>query len=127
MTIYDELLPVVRELIEEFGRVVTFERLSATPADVNKPWRGPAAPTVAATASLRAAFVPPTGAEFGKDWISSDLLSRCEQVCLVAPDDTFDLNNCTSVNDGGQRWNVAWTWVLRPGDINMLFAIGVKR
>lgn len=127
MTIYDELLPVVVELIDETGRVVTFERLTATPADASKPWRGPAAPTAAATKDLKATFVPPSGTEFGKDWISSDLLARCEQVCLVAPDAMFDLNGCTSILDGAVRWAVQWIYALRPGDINMLFAVGVKR
>lgn len=124
---YAALVATVRRLIDGTGRVVTFETLSGTPADAARPWRGPAAPTVASSAQQRATFVPAAGTDFGKDWMKDDLLQRCQQVCLTYPATGYDINDCTSIADGGLRWRVDWVQVLKPADTELLFAVGVSR
>lgn len=124
---YLRLLETTRRLIEANGRDATFETLSATPADSSKPWRGPAAPTVASNAVSKAVFVPPTGNEFGFIKVAPDLFARAEQICLVPAHATYDMASCTSINDGSQRWRVEWTWELAPADVPLLFAFGVSR
>lgn len=124
---YAELLAVVRELIADTGRTVTFEVLSADPVDSSKPWKGAGEPTAAATVAAPATFVPAVGGGLGEELVSDDLLSRAEQICLVAPNDALDLANCTSVLDNGVRWRAAWVHVLKPGDTAMLYVVGVAR
>lgn len=124
---YTALAATARRLIEGTGRVVTLETLSGTPADADRPWRGPAAPTVASSSQQRATFVPPSGADLGKGWIKDDLLQRCQQVCLTYPTADYDINNCTSIADGGLRWRVDWVQALKPADTELLFAVGVSR
>lgn len=124
---YAKILQTVIRLIEGSGRLCTFEALSSTPADVAKPWKGPGAPTVAASVVTKATFVPPSGADLGKDMISEEMLKRCSQVCLVPPSTVFDMNTCTSITDGAVRWRVVWAQALKPGSVELLFAFGVQR
>lgn len=124
---YATLVPLVRQLISATGRSVTFQRLSSTPSDPSKPWNGPGTPTVAESVVTAATFVPPSGDSFGKEFLSSELLSRCEQVCLTAPNVSMALSSATVILDAAQRWSVAWVYELKPGDTTLLFAFGVKR
>lgn len=124
---YAELLLVVRELIADTGRSAQFEVLSSDPVDSSKPWKGAGEPTVAATVTAPATFVPAVGGGLGEELVSEDLLSRAEQVCLVAPNDALDLATCTHVVDAGVRWRAAWVHVLKPGDTAMLYVVGVTR
>lgn len=124
---YEELVADVRVLIDDTGRSVAFQRLSPTPADNAKPWRGPAAPTVDTAVTQAATFVPASGADLGKMLVSDEMLSRVEQVCLTAPNVVMDLNTCTAVLDDGVRWAVGWVAELRPGGVSLLFALGLKR
>jgi hypothetical protein len=124
---YAEIVAVVIELIADTGRSVVFEQLAATPADAAKPWKGPAAPTVGASLTTLATFVPPSGTDFGNGFVSQELLARADQVCLVAPDAAFDMALCTSITDAGSRWRVEWVQTLKPGDTVLLHAVGVCR
>lgn len=124
---YTKLLATVERLIANAGRVVTFEQLDDEAIDSSKPWRGPGEPTALLVDDNPAVFVPPSGFDFGKELVQDELLARCEQVCLTAPSTVLDLNNCTCVVDGGVRWAVVWAQELKPADVSLLFAIGVKR
>lgn len=124
---YNRAVATVRRLIAASGRVVTFQRLSSTAADSSKPWKGPSSPTVADSASAPAAFVPAAGNDLGKAFVSEELLKQCEQVCIAAPIDAFDLEGTSDILDAGQRWGVQWIHVLRPGATAVLFVFGVKR
>lgn len=60
--------------------------------------------------------------------ISEQLLSRVEQVALVAADNSgFDYAAATSALDSGVRWRVDWVQTLRPGGTTLLYAMGMKR
>lgn len=125
---YTDIVSVAQELIADFGRTATFEQLSSTAADPAKPWRGPAAPTVASSKAAPAAFVPASGSDLGKDLVSEELLKSVEQVCLVAPAaDSFAFDLCDSVQDGGVRWAVKWGQVLAPGPVPVLYLLGLSR
>lgn len=124
---YAAILAVAQELIADAGRVVTWERLTTTPADSDKPWKGAASPTVEASAALPAAFVPPQGADLGGMRITDEMLGRVERVALVAASAAFDLSRTTSATDGGERWRADWVAELKPGDTAVLYAIGLCR
>jgi hypothetical protein len=123
---YAAALALAVRLIDENGRDVTFQRLDATAADAAKPWKGPAAPTVAESLPKKAVFLPHTGANsLGKDFIDESLLKRCEQLALIDGED--DLSVFHQLSDDGKVWRIEWLKELKPADITVLYAIGVKR
>lgn len=121
---YNELLTVARELIADAGRVVTFEYLVATAPDANKPWK-PVQPGSPVRVDAPAAFVPPSGFEFGRKAMDDKLFRRAEQVCLVAPDASNDLTGAQIIIDGTDRFRVEWFWELKPGPLSVLYAFGI--
>lgn len=125
---YDEFIALAQELIAEAGRPVTFQVLSATPADANKPWKGPAAPTVGSSKDAPAVFLPPSGQDLGIMTLSAEMLARTQQVCLVAATaDAFDFGVVNALLDGGVRWGVQWVSTLAPGPKAVFYALGVAR
>jgi hypothetical protein len=125
---YARAVALAQRLIDKNGRTITIDQLSSVPVDANKPWKGPAVPTVAATASLKAVFLPVSSASelglFAKD---DELLKRVEQVALIAADGVNDLTAFHRITDVGSFWKVDWTRELKPGPTTILYAIGVKR
>ena len=82
---------------------------------------------MAASLVQAATFVPPAGTGFGKDLVTPEMLARVQQVCLVGPSSTFDINRTSDVLDGGVKWMVDWVYELKPAGVSLLFAVGVKR
>jgi len=130
---YGDIAADALSLINGTGRQVTFNRFDQTPANSGKPWEGPADPSASpdATASVFAAFVPPSDADsLGLSGIDQDLLKRTEQICIVAPgtvNPPFDLGTANECSDGSVKWKVTFTETLAPGDIVLLYFIGVSR
>lgn len=124
---YDGILADVVQLIDDTGRLVTFEQLDGEPADPGQPWRGPSEVAAAASVQARATFVPATGGDLGLVVVSDEMLQRTEQICLAAPSAVMDIGRATSVIDGGVRWVVEWAQTLRPGDVALLVVLGVRR
>jgi hypothetical protein len=113
--------------IEKSGRDATFERLDATAADADKPWKGPAAVTVAQSVTQKSVFLPHNGNEdLGKFFVSDDLLKRCEQVLMTFVGAT-DLTGFHRVKDGNVVWKIEWVRELKPGPSSLLYAMGVSR
>lgn len=130
-TDYTELAVLAQALIDENGRLITFNRYKQAPADVAKPWRGPGDPTTVpgATDEVRGVFVGVNRSTpgMGLDFISEDVLKRAEQCCLVGPTVGYDLTTANEVVDGGVHWKVEFVEVLKPGDTVLLYAVGLKR
>jgi hypothetical protein len=122
---YAELVATVRELIAGTGRLVTFNKLSATVADATKPWKPSGTPL---SANAYATFVPLSSAQdLGLMIEDSELFRRASQVCLVAPDANVLLDTYNTITDAGVDWRVEWVRVLKPGDTVLLLAFGVKQ
>lgn len=122
---YVKLAGTAQRLIAKTGRVVTLQRLSSEPANEDKPWKGPGAPTVEQEKEVRATFVPASGG-LGRDLVDEELLKRVEQVALIAPSDV-DLEVFNLVKDGESKWKIEWIQTLRPADQVLLYVFGVKR
>lgn len=128
MADHTEFLLLARELIDEDGRLVTFQLLDGDAADPNKPWKGAGAPTVKASVDTYAVFLPSGGDDLGKIISNNELFKSCEQVLLVAPPVTGeDLGSFNVILDGGSRWAINVAQELKPGPTSLLFAIGVSR
>jgi hypothetical protein len=124
---YDKFVTLAKRLITQYGRVATFDMLSAGPIDIGKPWRGPGDPMVTATVDTRAVFVSTSTNVLGKSWVQADLLARVSDVCLVAPVPGYDLRNTNRITSQGVSYIVEWAQELNPGIQPVLFYFGVKR
>lgn len=124
---YARAVAFAQKLIGKNGRLVTMQRLDATAADADKPWKGPGVPTVAQSVDTKAVFLPHTGQDdLGKFLVDAELLKRAEQVVIVAAG-TDDLEPFNQLSDTGVVWLIDWIRTLRPGDTSILYAIGLKR
>jgi hypothetical protein len=75
-----------------------------------------------------ATFVSPGDApSLGLKAIDADLLKRCQQICLIGPEATFDLGTANEVLDGSVHWKIEFVATLKPGAIVLLYVIGVSR
>ena len=129
MVDYVKLAATAERLIRLNGREVTFFRLSQTPTDPDKPWKGntPRPDYIV----LPAVFVPPnTVRQFGLTSLGQgtefvDLITFSEQIAIVFPEEN-DLREYTTLHDVVD-YNILGIQVLRPGPINMLAFVGVRR
>ena len=130
---YATLAETAKTLIEQNGRLITFNRFNQTPGDNAKPWLGPTDPrsSVDATATISGVFVPPSGAAaLGLRTVDSDLLKRTAEIAIVAPGSVsppFDLATANEVVDGGVKKKVTFTETLKPGSTTVLYFVGVAR
>lgn len=125
---YAKIVKLVQRLITKNGRECTLRKLSSVAADPAKPWKGPGTPSVASETTLRGVFVPATGDSLGREFVSDELLKRVSEVLLVAPDDAgTDFSIFDTLIDDSLQWKIEWVYVLRPADLTLLYAYGVKR
>lgn len=127
---YTEMLATAQELIEEFGRSITVRRLTNTPADANKPWRGAANPAspISAQVTLAAVGVPPYSLiELGKKTLTPELSQRSTLIFIAAPDDAAtDITGFDEVVDAdGKVYRITELHTLRPASTTLLHYIGV--
>jgi len=119
---YADELAAAREGILDAGREVSTIALRSN-ATVDQPWKtGKSEQTITTQAAV---FVPAAGTGLGTDWIRDDLLARVSEVCLLAW--YADLDDVTTLVDGGKKYAVEWVQALKPGGQTLLYAMGVKR
>lgn len=115
------------KLITKNGKAITFQRLDATPAEADKPWKGPGEPVVAATFDTVAVSLPHASlVDLGFNTVDDELMKRTEQVLLV-PGGATDLEAFTNTLEAGVRWRIEWVRTLKPATVTVLYAFGVKR
>lgn len=131
MAKFERLAQMAQRLIKNNGRSITLVRFGDTPTDPNRPWKG-RNPSSDAHLSMIGVFVPPnTVRQFGlmalgegTEWI--DLVTKSQQIIIVSQGE-HDISEYAQVIDGQERWGVIATQELRPGDLNLLGFIGVRR
>lgn len=123
---HDEFADLAEELIAENGRPMTVRKLSRTPADPAKPWRGPAA-------------TAPAGYEFEVeaigvvvDWTEEeyeqDQTRRDSKRLLIAakPHVTADLKSADSLLDEGLVYSLSKANLLKPGTTAIMYEFQVR-
>lgn len=131
-TDYTEFVTLAKDLVKENGREVTLQRLSATPADSTKSWKGAGAPTVVqSVANVPAVFIPSigfasSGFEFGRRVMDDNLLKRVEQVALIAQQ-VVNIEQFSTILDSSVSWKIEWIETLKPANDVLLYLVGVKR
>ena len=130
MVDYTKLAATADRLIKANGREITFIGKSQTPADPTKPWDGPTDGTDTKLI-LKGVFVPPnTVRQFGLTALGQgteyvDLISFSEQIIITFQGDN-DLRLYTQVLDD-VKYGIVGLQVLKPGPINMLAFVGIRR
>lgn len=131
MVDYNRLAQTAARLIKNNGRSITFIKLNETPADSNRPWKGPASGGEV-TLALNGVFVPPNIVRqfglmaLGEGTEFSDLVTFSEQIIITAQGEN-NLREYTSVLDNGDRWGIIGLQVLKPGLKTILAFVGVRR
>lgn len=122
---------VAERLLKQDGRLVRFIKFDRTAADANKPWDGAADPraTPADTADMYAAPLHPESlVNLGFTGRNNDLIKQAELLYIVAPGaSTKDLTGFDEVLDESVRYGILMSEKLRPGTVNLLYFVWVKR
>ena len=132
---YDRTVAMAERLIIKYGRKVSGVIFTKTPDDTNERWKGTADirdSTGNVTEPFSAVFTQPTGEnKLGKSTVSEDLKKRSEQILIVSPGIatiTSDLAKLDEIIDtDGSKWRVEGIETLKPGNVILLYYIGVKR
>lgn len=124
---YSKFVLLAQEKIGDTGRAIKVQKLSATPADAAKPWKGPASPTVATEVDTVGTFLEIFSfLKLGLEVIDENLLKRVDQVVLI-PQVSTDIKEYDTIVDGSVTWKIDWVRLLKPGDTILLYWVGVKR
>lgn len=131
MVDYVKLSATATRLLMKNGRTINLIRKDQTAADPAKPWDGTG---VADTLTpIKAIFVPPnTVRQFGLTALGhgtefEDLIARSEQIAIVNPK-VLELRDYIKVQEADfTEWGIIGLQVLKPGDIQLLAFIGIRR
>jgi hypothetical protein len=130
MADHAEFVEMAREMLAEDGRQVTFYQLDKTPADPDKPWKGPGAPTPINPVDAFIIALPVSSLrQFGFTVKDEDLFKQAEMVLMVAPPETGEqLETYHFFDDSdNQAYRISVTEVLKPGPTVVLYAMGAAR
>lgn len=119
---------VARRLIGDNGRSLTFVQLSATPTNASEPWDGNAS-TQADSVTVFGTFVQPSSSFLlGITTAQSDLFQNSSAI-IIAPHPPTGENLATfdRVIDGTTTWKIVTVETLQPGDLPILYFVGVAR
>lgn len=131
-TVYDyaPITATASQLIAKYGRAITLQSESVTPADANAPWDGPAQwddGTAAAERKVAATgvFVGAGATEF-KD-IAGGLIRRGKSGFLISGSLSVDVADFDSIKDGTDLWKIDRVETLKPGSDVVLYGVEVSR
>ena len=124
---YTPIANTAKTLIENFGRSMTFIRLSRAADDANKPWRSTATPRTSPDASttVTALMVEPGNdlGALGEQVDIPDLTTRTGKILIVAAASApgVDLETYDEVLDDGVYYKAQVIHALQPGATKLLY------
>ena len=126
---YSDLLATAQDLIQRFGRQVTFVKLDASPADADKPWLGATAPRSSPddTATVYAVNVPVSSLVGLGGLVAADDMLKDIDLAMIVEAQGDDLTTFQVLQDGGVDYRLKIVRTLKPGGTTMLFAVGACR
>lgn len=113
------------KLIAKYGKTVTLGAASQTPADANKPWRGPAAASDVTKT--------PKGvvASFEKSDIDGDAIKSTDAKLIVAAQDPalagFDIKTVTYAIVDGSSIGAVYLKSAKPGDTELVYSFRLRQ
>jgi hypothetical protein len=119
---------VARRLIADNGRSLTFVQLSTTPTNTSQPWDGNAS-AQADSVTIDGTFVQPSSSFLlGITTAQSDLFQNSSAIIIVPhPPTGENLATFDRVIDGSTTWKIVTVETLQPGDLPILYFVGVAR
>lgn len=129
---HDEFADLAVELIAENGRPMTVRKLSRTPADASKPWRGPSAdPGLGYEFEVEAigVVVDWTEEEYEEDQTrrgSKHLLIAAKPWAEAVPT-PIDLMTADSLLDDGGVYSLSKGNLLKPGTTAIMYDFQVRQ
>ena len=130
MVDYVKLAATAQRLVAANGRLITFVRKSEVASDPAKPWGAQVGADTDFETS--AVFVPPnTVRQFGLTALGQgtefkDLIAFSESVGIFFPG-TTDCRQFSHVEDGAETFGIIGLQILKPGDVQMLGFVGIRR
>lgn len=127
---YSRAVESVIRSITKYGRDVSFVRLKTGPLNADDPLAGPGLPVAELTVpGISAAFLEPTGtARLGTSSRYVDLWPDVSKIMLVAPNPAYDFSAFDIVIDAdGSEWKIVHAETFKPGQVTVLYYIGVSR
>lgn len=128
---YERLRRKSKEMITRFGRKVTLVRPTQTPTDSQRPWKGPQPSGAETTLKIPGLQLLPNQVRIfnlsalGEASTLKGAILKSEYVYIVFQDQE-DIRGYTFVEDGGERFHIEATQVLKPADTILLGYIGVR-
>lgn len=120
----DKLIALAQRLIKKNGRVVELQKLTRSNTS-DKPWKENTETYISEdSVEVDACFIP-ASSDFGENVVSTELISRVDQVALIAPT-TVDIKFHNVVIDRNKQWKIDWVQVLDPADKPLLYVVGLK-
>ena len=144
MVDYVRLAATAKRLIEANGREVTLYRRQRTPSDSTKAWRGASrtTPPEASMGPVKVAFVPAGGSGSGEVFLGFLLAQEGEQetkvirqvgllavdsvAALSPPPAELDPGRYDHLVDGERPISIARVAELRPGDVALIYVLGLS-
>jgi len=118
---YSKALELAQKAVRNYGRTISLVELGVA-TDETKPWSSPVGTETLKEAS--GLFVEPGAAsKLGLNVDLTDFLKRSKQICVVATSE--DLRKYHQIKDGNQYWTITGMSALKPGDLAVLWFIGV--
>lgn len=125
---YTRVVATATRLIAKFGRTVEFVKFVDGAVDADNPLADSSSVPYTVP-GVSAAFVYPSGVQsLGIRGEKAALFQTCEQIALVAGDGANDFLSFDILRDSdGSDWKISQTDELKPGDVSLLYYIGVNR
>lgn len=126
---YSKTLAKSLQLVEKFGRAITFVKLGEVSEDPTKPWHGASdvRTNPSETVTANGVFVHPESLkETGRRQTTVDFVSKVDQIAIVAFAGSLDQFS-EIIDDDGSRWKIETIDTLRPGSVTVLHFVSVRR
>jgi hypothetical protein len=128
---YVKLTATALRLITAAGKPVVLNKYSKAPADPDKPWRGPATPTVAETQTEQAVELGTSKVQetsYGKLIQKGEMPDTVSDVWLVARTPSNpDLEDYDTLECEGVTHRIEHLIRLRPATVTLLYVLGTSR
>jgi hypothetical protein len=121
------------EMINLFGRDITFVKFAVAAADPAKPWRGNLTPRESPddSVTLKGVFVPPSSAtKLGLSTFKPGMTDTFKQLLMIAPGATLattDFESFDEIIDDSVRWKITKSETLKPGTTRLMYFFEVER
>lgn len=127
MAIHDKFADLAERLITKHGRTMVLRKISRTPDDGTKPWRGP--DTSPADGYEFQQSVTAVMTDYEDDEIDGEQVRRSDKQLLVAakPNVLIDLLKADSLLDESQVFSVVSGRLLKPGTTAILYTFQVRQ